>query len=829
MGIIIEDIRTYSPLTGTDETSFLVDNQSDVVTVEIDFRIENYIMPTSEVSTALPLYYVQLGAQSANTGMIFDDKVIVTNNPEGFLNFKVGDTFEVVGATTGANDGTGLITEILAPNIIKTDKTFGTTEQLPTGVGYIAITTPITAVNFKHGIIENTEEVNYLSKVDGSEQVAQIGGLSSSNTSYQTAELLGNKSWQFGSVQVKGNNQGLGVNAIVSQAFTIKHETIINPLSLFDQFDDIKNDIKPDWLLDGNSLRYVFAVDASPVVNNPNDITSGTFAEFEGNVGWYGETFNGGATNYSFSNLVYERLDTTVNTALELGTTETKITFTVNNTTDTPFSDTNTKAIFAIHFAPSVESQYRTVASATTKSMEHNYIYDDVISTLGAASGTPKQDGTDLQVIKSLTTTFVSSSEITVDVRIEMATAVANRIAGFSTQQYVMKFSVADHTLTRANSDKVALKLDATNYFIDTTDPTMISIAATFMEHPFSVIGTDDKTIITARTEDDIVGISSFTLDKNTRETDTIILTSATAQIIARKDANTFDVLDGYTTSLSNLELINNDTYGPIPYVDITQDRGFKTPADSLRQNVRLKRRTDLDAAGVFSYELRLPFILRWEDWQARANANSDLFDDTEQSNGLNHQWPRISATSGWNLYYRTVIRATKNGAVQTYTEESIISVVDYENGTEWDTEEIKSFDPNSDPILNGSQYGILRYQDTTIQGNQTFIGITPPVIGDLVVVLKANVFEKGNFKEQFTISTAYPAHVNTWFKSITLSNPSGDIWRGTADLDKNKIPDELSIRTSCRIYDKRVISKAKNIVGGGVKEIVGGGIKNVV
>jgi len=771
MSVIIEDIRTTSPLTGASETSFLVDNQSDVITVEIDFRVENYIMPTSVTSTDLPDYFIQVAPTTLLSGRVFDDRLILTNRTDGFgLDIKVGDQITIVNATTGANDGTANIIEILSPQLIKTDKNYTVTESLPLGTGptfadagYLAVTTPITAVTFKHGIIENTEEVNYLSKVDGSEQIAQIGGLSSSNTSYQTAELLGNKSWQFGSVQIKGNNQGLGVDTVISQGFTLKHETIINPLSLFDQFDDIQNDIKPDWLLDGNSLRYVFAVDASPVVNNPNDTQSGTFAEFEGNVGWYGETFNGGATNYSFSNLVYERLDTTVNQGIELGTTETKISFTVTST-GTPFSDGNTNSIFAIHFAPSVESQYRTVTSATTRLMEYNYMYDDVLSVLGAASGTPKQDGTDLQVIKSLTTTFVSSSEITVDVRIEMATAVANRIAGFGTQQYVIKFSVADHTLTRANSDKVALKLDATNYFIDTTDATMINIAATFMEHPFSVIGTDDKAIITARTEDDIVGISSFTLDKNTRETDTIILTSATAQVIARKDANTFDVLDQYTTSLNNLELINNDTYGPIPFVDITQDRGFKTPSDSLRQNVRLKRRTDLDAGGVFSYELRLPFILRWEAWQKRANANSDFFNVSEPNNGLNQNWPRISATSGWDLYYRTVIRATKNGAPQTYTEESIISVVDYENGTEWDTEEIKSFDPNSDPILNGSQYGILRYQDTTIQGNQTFIGITPPVIGDLVGVLKANVFEKGNFKEQFTASTGYSLHSNTWF-----------------------------------------------------------------
>ena len=819
MSLIIEDIRTSSPLTGSgDQTSFLVDNIGDVITVEIDVRMETYMIPdsTDENGTG---FFIFVDPRPAQTGKVRDDRAIFANRTLAFNEneWSVGDTWELTGMTIPANNTTGTIIEISEDRrTIITDHNFTTAEVLPLDA-YLVNTTKMTAITHRHGLIGNTEPVNYNSKVDGSEQIAQIGDLDNTNLTYQDATLLGNKSWQSGNsditkiIQVKGNGIGAGNPDLISgavQAFTIKHELIVNPLMLSDEWQDILDGIKPDILLNEASLRYVFSTDVAPILKNPNQNTNVVFDEFTGNIGWRNENFNGGPTNYSISNVEYSRVPSgEILNALELTTNETKITFTVTNTEDAPFSNSNTQMIFGYNFAPSEENQYRDDSAAISQDMEYNFMFDNVQSTLGASSGTPRYFGGTQQVIKTMTSTYVSDSEITVDVRMKLSVENQNRLAGLVDRRYQIYFSVCDHTLLRKDSDKVTLTLDNNEYFLDLSDPSMIVTANSFMEHTGSVIGVDNDSAINARAEDDVCCITNFAIDKNGRESDVIELRSITTQIIARKDANTFDVLDEYTAVL-NLTSINDATYGGIPFVDITEDRGFATPADDLRKNVRIKRRTDLDASGFFSYEVRFPMVFRWEYWEARANANDEFFDTSQPNNGLNHDWVRINSFPDWDIYYRIVINASKNGNVLTFTDETIMGLEDYLAGTEWDTENIKTYiNSTNDPILSSGIYGISQVDNTRAEAEMTYLGVESFSPSDLVAVIKINAFERGNFKEQFTLSTLYPPHPNTKWLGISpsdmavITNPSGDIWRTSAILQAALLGEETNWRISHRLY----------------------------
>ncbi len=597
MSSIFEDRRITSPLTGeSDETDFTVDNIGDVITVETDFRMETYMIPDSidENGTG---FFIFVDPRPAQTGKVRDDRAIYANNVLAFNDndWHVGDTWELTGMTIPANNTTGTIIEISEDRkTIITDYNFTVPEVLPLDA-YLVNTTTITAVTYKHGLIGNDEFVNYISKVDSSEQIAQLGGLSNNNLSYQTATLLGNKSWQSGSVQIKGNEIGQGNPALISgavQAFTIKHELIISPLMLADEWQDILNGLKPDILRNEASLRYVFSIDAAPVLKNPNNTTSVLVDEFTGNIGAKDENFNGVPTNYIVSDVVYSRVSSgEIIPSLELTTNEIKVTYTVTNTVDAPFSNGNTKAISKFNYAPANESEYRDSPEAIAETMEHNFMFDDVLSTLGSSSGTPRRFGTDDQVIKEMTTTYVSDSVITVDVRIQLSSEIASRLANKVDRRYMLYFSVADHTLLRKDSDKASITVDNNLFFNDVTDPTLLPMANSFMAHTGSVVGTDNVGSLSARVKDDVCCITNLAIDRNGRESDDITISGVTMQIIARKDANTFDVLDEYSTSL-NLEIIND-----IPFVDLTIDRGFATPVDDLRKNIRFKRREDLDDA----------------------------------------------------------------------------------------------------------------------------------------------------------------------------------------------------------------------------------------
>jgi hypothetical protein len=809
MSLIFEDRRITSPLTGeSDETDFTVDNIGDVITVETDFRMETYMIPDSidENGTG---FFIFVDPRPAQTGKVRDDRAIYANDVLAFNDndWHVGDTWELTGMTIPANNTTGTIIEISEDRkTIITDYNFTVPEVLPLDA-YLVNTTTITAVTYKHGLIGNDEFVNYISKVDSSEQIAQLGGLSNTNLSYQTATLLGNKSWQSGSVQIKGNEKGQGNPALISgaiQAFTIKHELIINPLMLADEWQDILNGLKPGILRNEASLRYVFSIDAAPVLKNPNNTTNVLVDEFTGNIGAKDENFNGVPTNYIVSDVVYSRVPSgEIIPSLELTTNEIKVTYTVTNTVDAPFSDGNTKAISKFNYAPANESEYRDSPEAIAETMEHNFMFDDVLSTLGSSSGTPRRFGTDDQVIKEMTTTYVSDSVITVEEIIQMSNEIVTRLAAKTDRRYMKYFSVADHTLLRKDSDKASITVDNNLFFNDVTDPTLLPMANSFMAHTGSVVGTDNVGSLSARVKDDVCCITNLAIDRNGRESDDITISGVTMQIIARKDANTFDVLDEYSTSL-NLEIIND-----IPFVDLTIDRGFATPVDDLRKNIRFKRREDLDGLGFFAYELNFPIIMRWEYWEARDNANEDFFNTSEPNNGWNHDWARIAATSGWDIYYKATVNVVKNGNPLTYTAESKIELEDYLEGTEWDTENIKTYiDSTNDPIFDSPNYGVSLAENTRVEADMTYLGAESYVPADLVSVLIINAKERGNFKELYTLSSLYPPHPNTKWLGISpsdmavITNPSGDIWRTSGILDYTLLQGEDTWDAAQRMYN---------------------------
>jgi len=218
---------------------------------------------------------------------------------------------------------------------------------------------------------------------------------------------------------------------------------------------------------------------------------------------------------------------------------------------------------------------------------------------------------------------------------------------------------------------------------------------------------------------------------------------------------------------------------------------------------------------------------MRWEDWEPRPNANSDFFDATEPNKGRNHDWARIAATSGWDIYYKSTISIIKNGdPLPPFTLETKIDLEDYLEGTEWNTENIKTFiDSTSDPIFDSPDYGVSLAENTRVQAEMTYLGADSYVPADLVSVLRVNAFERGNYKEQYTLSSLYPPHANTKWLGISpatmavITNPSGDIWRTAGILKASLLQGEDAWRVTQRIF---------NPPFGDTKEMEDGTIKNL-
>jgi len=849
MEFIVEQVRFLN--TGLGEvipTDWLVDYVGDVVDVEIDIRYDgDYLLATGDTLDEGNVVIISDAGENL-TGHIRTDKALWTESPIGFEGFNVGDEITMFEKAT-LTSITKVIVEKPSDQLIIMDSSYPSGAHFYS-IGSVAyVSTKMESVEIHHGVIENNEPINYISKTDGNTRRAQIDGVSNTVVSDSAMEQLGAKSNQYGTLSVRGNLTGNGLTPPeVSQAFTISQKLLIEPLSLADQIDNDRVGIPPDYLKDANSLKYVFKIFLSEDLSNPNKKKVVVDGEILGNVGYENELFNGGDTKYSVSNVAYERADLTTIDGLELTTDEITVSFDLDNTGDAPFSDGNTKLVFEHRYLPTPEDLYREPEfpdpnnpnEARSRVLKENFFFDRIECTLGSTATMSDNNGGVDQIIKDCTFTHISSSKARGVATIKMSSTAVSRIT--PNDEYKLLVSTKNHALERAKSDKSKIRVDFNSYFSETTDPDMIQITNSFLDLTNEDVDTGAESLV-VRTEDAVLGVASFTLDRNdipnfNRSDAEISFLSATAQMVAKKNTGEEFVLDSYSTDFFELEIIDDPTYGTVPFVDITEDRGFTTPADDLRKYVRIKRRGDLDSSGVFAYEFRYPFIARWEPWEPLNAANNEFLDSTQQNNGKNHDWMHYFIGTDWNLYMRIEIVATKDGLpLAPYTQDSLLLTEDYDEGAEWDTPETKTYlTSNLDPIINvGGDYGVSFVENTLVEADLNYIAFDPPTLPDLEFVMMVNVFEKTNYLGQFRIYTQYDTDSsNQWIGlagilKATKTDEGGNKFRVSAEL-KPPAP-EQTFKFSWRVYDKRAesgIPDGKTMAQGGLKTDGLGFVKDI-
>ncbi|MCH8013892.1 MAG: hypothetical protein IH823_03750, partial [Candidatus Dadabacteria bacterium] len=189
-----------------------------------------------------------------------------------------------------------------------------------------------------------------------------------------------------------------------------------------------------------------------------------------------------------------------------------------------------------------------------------------------------------------------------------------------------------------------------------------------------------------------------------------------------------------------------------------------------------------------------------------------DFFDNTEPKQGLNQDWIRYANTADWDLFFKTVLIAQKNGDSLTFLlETKIESANDYKAGDEWNLEEVLTFDENDVLLVNGAEKFIIKYDNGRVEVNMTYIGEAPnPLVSELTGVMKLDVFEEGTFQNTYWLYSDYDASPNTWWKGIDatnrviITNPSGNIFRLEALIVGDLLPDKFEFKITGRLYDNR-------------------------
>jgi len=794
-----------------------------------------------------------LNPDSNYTGEIEQDSQLWCSNELAFETINVNDEITISNVERDPPDAqkppfsiTRTVVAVVSNQLLLLDQPFNIfpyeNEFFLNKKSAVFVSTPIQSMEFLNGLIENAEARNYIDKLTGLTRRATVEGLDSTDlvTPHQMIQL-GDDSYKYGTLSVRGNGIGLGpTDPEVSQAFTITHTFNMGPLSLSSQVNNIKSKVSPPWFLDSNCLKYVFEIEASKDLNNPNDVKIGTEEiELRGNSGNTGENLNTGISRYSVSNVVYTRPDASVIDGIELSENETIVTFFLNNTFNNPFSDGNTRLVFnhwVLHTDP---DEYRGPQGfadpanqypARDRFMKENQLFDRIELTLGGTSTSSDNNGGTDQMIKEVTTVFINSGQIQVIATMKPAFEAVGRITAISNLEYFLSISAANHTLTRAKSDKETAEIDLQPYFVQTTDETMITITNGILLHTGSDVDTDLVQSAVIRPGDDfnlvsILALSRVNIPNYPRADAEIKITSVLTEIIGVKGNDSF-VLDSESFNLVSSEIRTLDGHTSVPEMDNSKDRGLSSPVDDLRKFFTVKNRHDLDSAGVFYYEVNTPFVMRWEAWAKLDGAPNDFLDPTAPSNhhkGKNHDWQHYFVATGWTMYAKTTVKATKDGVPQEYKLQSQLLVEDYLQGNEWDTETLQGFKTDAtgfegDEILNGIKSGTKGNELTLIRAEKTYLDPphTAPALSDLVMVFLVSVFEEGNFKAAFLISSLYDKTGNNPWIGLngilkTTKTNNGLIYRAEVILQEGFFSSGQELRIACRFYDKRLESGVPN------------------
>ncbi len=678
-----------------------------------------------------------------NPGGYINSQEIVKCSAPVFAEFKLGDN--VVISNSNNDTLSAIITDKISDNVIR----FGgeTFTQDISVTAELVGRTPITGFNFFYGLIENFEATNYQSKIDGSTQKFAAENVDCTDlTTVVPLVPEGLSTWHNGSATIIG----AGVDTYY-QKFIITHEFLFLPAYLGTQFSDLQNGIKPTYFDDSKCLKYVAKFEGLYLASDPNNIQSGEISSALGNTGWLDENFNNVPTEYFIDSVVHTDMYSGVLAGVELTVNENNFEIVVKNTTDSPFSNTNTKVEIGFSLCPEA-NEYQDL----TKNVVENFALDKALLTVGGATLNGALFGTDEQIFKGVSVTFTASSEIKISGKIALQQALINRVLGFLNHRYFIYVITQKHSLATAVSDKASLLVEAKDFVQNLAVPALVQFSNNLYPHnnPMLVpsIQTEyfpgDEIILGTEMVYDLAGLDGNLIDFET----------LTTEVYVSDGANEF-LLESFAYNFVNDPKVNGVTF-----VNFLQNRNFKLPVNDDRRLIRIQRRTDLDNGDLYYYDLFFPFAFRWEYWVANTAVDNAFFDVLEPQNGKNHFWDRFNAL-GWTVNIRHKLLVNNNGFQETYTTSEPLPSVDYDSNTDWINETIKSYDATPVELASGGNKYVQSFADTKIEA--FFEKITPFTPADIVVVIWAEVFEAGGIAGRTRISSIYDVGAESWFKGI--------------------------------------------------------------
>lgn len=797
MPVYLTNTRIKNELD-TDPLTWLLANIGEEVTIEYEISVKTYSINSTTSTWVLNNVDGYLGDGWITGG--------------DFSMFDIGDTIQWYNYTTHTFNGTFTIVDKLSNSEIQLNVALGVPVNTQGSQDVFSLVLPVTAFRYKWNLIENADPINYFSKVDGTEQVVSVSGLDvNTPTNNIPMTFLGPLPYQIGEIEI--DVVGLGTGDVYSSEFVIRHTTRVTPLFLQFQFDDFLNNIKPTYYDNNKCLKQIAFFEARYNNTNPNAIETLRKDNVLGNTGFFNENFNTGLTNYRIDNLTYTDSSAVpvVLPAVQLKlVNDTKFSFDVINTTDTPFSAGDSLMVLNFAKAPNDEAEYK----GNNRDMLHNFVWEKVF--LKVDNAPIPEDGDNfadpsLRSLAQVKATFVSSSVVRVSGKISFQQAAIDVFNESNEPRYIMFLSCQNHLTTGATADRVTLMVDASPFFFKTNFPDLLDFQSKIIPHEvnsYTAAFTQRDTF----TEDELVGYSLVTIenDEDTNDLEKII-TRITSKVVAKNSVTQEEfVLDAASLNTATYPFING-----FQYFNIDQPRIFHVPTTEIRKSFIAR----FDTA-TSKYEIAFPYLNRWEYWQALLGVDSDFFNTSQPNDGFNHDWVRYY-TGNWKLNYVTEIAMKIDGVPQVYTNYTEYKIFNRNLVGENISCVINTFDGATQLIDGGGQKYILGYKDTLVEATFTdTVNNFPPLgLANEPIVLGIEVFEEGGVNGKRRMSSKWASDADTWFISLAagdkvqLTQLAPGILKGSALIDFTQLNlSKLQWKLSARVYHNNQSALAPSI-----------------
>lgn len=612
---------------------------------------------------------------------------VYTNNAAGFIRvefngndffndgFSVGDQVKISLPSAGAPPNTyytgdiqsitdgevEIINAVLQAGTAFTD---GYVSNLSNG--FLTGLTPLTALKYKFGLIENDEPINFLSKLTNTEQIILIDGIDhGSPLTFSDGVSFGNnKAWVTGTASCAyvGTNldKDRNVPQLTGQTFRIRHDFVINPLYRDGELDSlIGTDQPPSDIYKGNrSLKYVFNTEFRTTLNSPNTSKNANYDTQKGSVGYLGESCNGYANNYSIGSLSYINVTDGSIPAdrIQIDKT-TRVSF--NLLSDSALL-TNTTPFVVGHSAILDSLEY----TNSTDNYQDLWLHETVrqVTGLGATSGT---------IIKNVTAINNTSQSTSIVFDVEFTSDAQKQIE--NGQDYALFLTVQDEAKTVDTGNKATIRIDV-NTYEKSPDIAGLYEVEKLEQYPHPLdfelgvsegftsgkMFVEDGQMLYARLK-----VLNTYLGDDLTLTEDVTLENLTFKLVV------FDTVNNTWFNLRELEIDLSDQVvsGNIQNIELDSTRGYILTDTDIFNSLKLS--TDTNDGTWQYYDLQVGYKIPWQTWLEAIDADPIFYDKSLSLNGLNQNASRYMSNPDYKIRLLIDANVETIGVTTNYVKSS--------------------------------------------------------------------------------------------------------------------------------------------------------------